>query len=268
MRGMKRLAIMGVPGAQGGAGTNVAEFTVTTTGAETLTFLSLDVADGETLRVDWGDDSSSDLTGTNSSLTHEYAAAGAYALSMFPVQAVKKITYLGAALGCEAGTIGKFTGLTYLYMSASNVTIGAGEIAKLTNLTILRLDVMGGVTVGAGELANLTKLTLLRLGGIGSLANAPGDLAAQPALTSLTLWAGLTETQVDQVLADLYAQFPTRTGINGTISLLGSDNAAPTGTSPGSAECPPTTGWNTAYELVNDSCDVSPKHWASVSLQT
>jgi hypothetical protein len=37
---------------------------------------------------------------------------------------------------------------------------------------------------------------------------------------------------------------------------------------PGSAECPPTTGWNTAYELVNDSCNVSPKHWASVSLQT
>jgi len=76
---------------------------------------------------------------------------------------------------------------------------------------------------------------------------------------------GLLQAAVDQILADHYAAFPTRTGTNGTINI-GGTNAAPTGVSPGAAECPPTTGYNTAYELVNDSCGVSAKHWATVTV--
>ncbi|GIV82586.1 MAG: hypothetical protein KatS3mg051_1940 [Anaerolineae bacterium] len=80
-----------------------------------------------------------------------------------------------------------------------------------------------------------------------------------PALSTFQFENNLTQAQVDAVLAALYLAFPTRTASGGTIDLLGEGNAAPSGTPPGSPECPPTTGCNIAYELVNDSCGVSPE---------
>lgn len=131
--------------------------------------------------------------------------------------------------------------ITYLDLRDATIGFGAGEIGALTNLTSLYLYSLANCAAQTG-LANLLKLTTLRYEN------------------------NLTQAQMDSVAAQLYAAFPTRTGINGTIDLLGGGNAAPSGVSPGGAECPPTTGYNTFYELVNDSCGVSSNHWASASL--
>jgi len=143
---------------------------------------------------------------------------------------------------------------------------GANMPADITNMYMYNLAGLTwnvGSVAGANMPANCTSMTLLSC---GTVTIDAADVFPKP-LTTLRFENSLTQPQVDAVLAALYLAFPTRTGTNGTIDLAGGGNAAPTGASPGSAECPPTTGWNTAYELVNDSCGVSAKHWASVTCQ-
>ena len=74
----------------------------------------------------------------------------------------------------------------------------------------------------------------------------------------------LTQVQVDAVLTGLYSAFATRTATGGTINV-GGNNAAPSGIL--QAKCPPATGKEFAYELINDSCGVNPtKKWATVTI--
>jgi hypothetical protein len=75
----------------------------------------------------------------------------------------------------------------------------------------------------------------------------------------------LSQAQVDAVLLGIYDAFPNRTSSNGTLNIS-TTNAAPSGTL--QAACPPTTGKEAAYELVNDSCGVSGKHYAAVTITT
>jgi len=75
---------------------------------------------------------------------------------------------------------------------------------------------------------------------------------------------GLTQTEVDAILLGLWDAFPLKTNTGGTINLNGTGNAAPSGTY--AAQCPPTTGKNAAYELINDSCGVSSKHWSTINV--
>jgi len=166
------------------------------------------------------------------------------------------------------------TNLTFLYLrTLTGLTWDVGSVAGANmpaSLTDLRLDTLAGLTwdvgsvAGANMPANLTSLTLLDCGAITIDAT---DVFPK-SLTTFQFENHLTQAQVDAVLAALYLAFPTRTGANGTIDLAGGGNAAPSGTAPGTAQCPPANGWNTAYELVNDSCNVSPNHWASVTCQT
>jgi len=220
-------------------------FTCTTTGAATLTLNRLGAVTGKTIHVDWGDGTSNDYSDNPvATRTHDYAGAGVWKVTISPPTAVVNLDLRDTKLSCAAGQIGKMTALTSLYLeNLANVTIGAGEIGGLINLAHLYLINSNNIAFQTG-LANLLKLTTLQYEN------------------------GLSQAQVDSVLTQMYAAFPSRTGTNGTIDLLGDGNAAPSGTAPGSAECPPTTGWNKAYELVNDSCGVSSKHWASVTCQT
>ena len=172
----------------------------------------------------------------------------------------------GATIG--AGEIGGLTNLTYLYLrTIVGATIGAGEIGGLTNLTSLILRTMAGATIGAGEIGGLTNLTYLILSDLAGASHNVG-LSTLLKLTTVQIELGLSQAEVDTVLSQLYTAFPTKTAVNGAVDLLGVGNAAPTGVSPGSAECPPSTGWNMAYELVNDSCGIAANHWASVTCQT
>jgi hypothetical protein len=77
---------------------------------------------------------------------------------------------------------------------------------------------------------------------------------------------GLSQAAVDQILADFWAGFATRTATAGTGNV-GSTNAAPSGTL--QAANPPTTGKEYAYELVNDSQNVNPtKKWTTWTITT
>ena len=74
---------------------------------------------------------------------------------------------------------------------------------------------------------------------------------------------GWSQAEIDAFLRDIYAAFPTRTPTGGTIDLLGSSNAAPSGTL--AAMYPPSTGKATRTSWSSDSCGVSSKHWMSVT---
>ena len=164
--------------------------------------------------------------------------------------------------------------IAYLYLlTLANLTWNVGSVAGAnmpSNITYLNLQSLPNLTwnvgsvAGANMPANATSVTIV---GTGTVTIEATDILPAP-MTTFRFENNLNRAAVDAVLAALYLAFPTRTGTAGTIDLLGTGNAAPTGVSPGSAECPPTTGWNTAHELVNDSCGVSAKHWASVALQT
>ena len=159
-------------------------------------------------------------------------------------------------------TLHNLAGLTWNVGSVAGANMPASITTMYMNtLAGLTWDV--GSVAGANMPANCTSMILISC---GTVTIDAADVFPKP-LTTLRFENGLTQPQVDAVLAALYLAFPTRTGTNGTVDLAGGGNAAPTGVSPGGAECPPTTGWNTAHELVNDSCGVSAKHWASVTCQ-
>ena len=220
---------------------------VTTAAGETFTLQAVGVNAGKTCVVDWGDGSAPENWTGDALRSHVYAAAGTYTVMVTNAPEIWKIDMRDAKTSWTVSNAAPMpANLTYLY---------------LYGLAGLTWDV--GSVAGANMPANLTSLTLLDCGAITIDAT---DVFPK-SLTTFQFENHLTQAQVDAVLAALYLAFPTRTGANGTIDLAGGGNAAPTGASPGSAECPPTTGWNTAYELVNDSCGVSAKHWASVTCQ-
>lgn len=74
----------------------------------------------------------------------------------------------------------------------------------------------------------------------------------------------LSQAQVNQILADFWAGFATRTATGGTLNI-GTNNAAPSGVY--QAANPPTTGLEFRYELLNDSQNVNTtKKWATVTV--
>ena len=82
----------------------------------------------------------------------------------------------------------------------------------------------------------------------------------------------LNQTQVDAILWGLYGAFASKTSTGGTLNLGGSGgtaNAAPSGTYQAASACPvsvDTDGKEVAHELLNDTCDVSTKHYATVTI--
>jgi hypothetical protein len=94
---------------------------------------------------------------------------------------------------------------------------------------------------------------------------AAGGFSAWTTTTNLNMSAdALTQAQVNQILTDCYTAFASRTATGGTIALNGTGNAAPSGIF--QANCPPTSGKETAYDLLNDPCSVNPTHkWSTVT---
>ncbi len=82
-----------------------------------------------------------------------------------------------------------------------------------------------------------------------------------PSLSWVYISNSLTQEQVDTILRTLYEQMPHRTVSGGNIWLAGT-SAAPSGVY--QAACPPTTGKEYAYQLINDTCNTSPNHWGTV----
>jgi hypothetical protein len=150
---------------------------------------------------------------------------------------------------------------THVYAAAGSYNITISDPARITYLD-LRDSKLG---CAAGEIGALTKLATLYLNNVAGVTTQRADFATLLKLISLTYQNSLSGPQVDAILAGLYDGFPTRTGTNGTVSIA-TTNAAPSGTYQAASECPPTDGKEIAYELTNDTCDVSAKHWATVTI--
>ncbi len=131
----------------------------------------------------------------------------------------------------------------YSLPAGSTVTINSADMAawRPTVWHCYSLPAGSTVTVAAIDFAGWTSPTNFRIDG-----NA------------------LTQAKVDAVLEGFYGAFASRTVSNGTINV-GGTNAAPSGTY--QAMCPPTSGKERAYELVNDSCGINPtKKWLTVTI--
>ena len=249
-------------------------YTVTVTNAAEI--WKIDMRDSKT---SWTVNSGAPMPANITSMTlYDLAGltwnVGSVAGANMPANITSMTLYNLAGLTWDVGSVAGANmpvNITYMALSIlAGLTWDVGSVAGANmpaNITTMYLNILAGLTwdvgnvAGANMPANCSSMTLISC---GTVTIDAADVFPKP-LTTLRFENSLTQAQVDAVLAALYLAFPTRTGNNGTIDLLGGGNAAPTGVSPGGAECPPTTGWNTAYELVNDSCGVSAKHWASVT---
>ena len=98
-----------------------------------------------------------------------------------------------------------------------------------------------------------------------SFSITAGGFAAWTGASFIDLRANaFSVAAVDQILADFYTAFATRTVSGGSMSLSGAGNGIPSGIF--QAMCPPTTGKERVYELLNDSCLINPtKRWTTVT---
>ena len=245
MRGIMRLALLGVPGAQRGGAPAPTTFTMvatTTADAQTVTIQKLQAANA--YEIDWGDGSAPQAVaaGYSGTLTHQYAGAGAYNVVIPQAAGYTDIDIRDSKIGMTVTAVNPFPSVTSLVY-----------LNNLPNLTwTVSTDTPFPSVTGSITLRDLSGLTW-----------SSGAAINLHSVGAITYESSLSQPAVDAVLADLYSVFPARTKV-GTIDLLGGGNAAPSGTL--QAACPPTTGKEYAYELVNDSCGVSDFHWTSVSI--
>lgn len=157
-----------------------------------------------------------------------------------------------------------------LFNQAGTYTFDSADFAGATPDTSLYIyfNQAGTYTFDSAHFATAqpaSNLTfLLHSSATTTIAQADWNGIARKA-ASPNIQMGLDQTEVDAVLLGIYDDFANRTASNGTLNVAGS-NAAPSGTL--QAQCPPTTGKEAAYELVNDSCGVSSNQYAAVTITT
>jgi hypothetical protein len=240
-----------------------ASFTVTTTGAQTLTITGLTVTADTT--VDWGDGSSDTYAAGAGARTHNYAGAGTWAMRILqPLNVtVLNVTYPAITVLVNSQSIGKFANMTTFQMYGVSIS---GQVINSADWRALRPGVFnfGDFAAGAGtgaidyaDFAQWNPSTYV----VGYLAAFSGTITMSAAnfagwtnASTVTMAeSGLTQAQVNAVLLGLYTAAQSRVATGGSIDLSGT-NAAPSGVY--AAECPPTTGKAAAFELINDSCGV------------
>ena len=163
--------------------------------------------------------------------------------------------------------------LTFFYLSdlsaGSTVNFDSSHLSAMSLTFFLLNSLPAGSTINFDSThlsaMALTFFYLSNLPAGSTIAVAAADFDGWPAVETCNVNNNLlTQVQVDAILQGLYAGLATRTATGGTISV-GDNNAAPSGLL--QAMCPPTTGKERAYELVNDSCGVNPtKKWATVTI--
>lgn len=157
------------------------------------------------------------------------------------------------------------TSIYYFVAGEEALVIPPGTIGAFTGLTVLQLDNMSNAFVGSGEIAGKTDLSFLWLRNVPGVAFVTG-FQQMTALSYLRYTNALTSAQVSATLAAVYGAFPRRTVTGGDILLAGT-NAAPGGVY--ANVCPPTTGQQYRYQLLNDGCAVAPSaahRWTSVAV--
>ena len=161
------------------------EMTVTTTGAQTLTLQSLDVASGKTVRVTWGDGSYTDYTGTGTR-THAYSGAGTWTVTITPPGSITKIDFRDTkiTLNHSLANCTAVTSLAIYNVSGFNSAYIADM--PLTSLT-LYLEVAGTYTFDSGHISSMPLTYLyMRLSAAGTYTFDSSHISSM-ALTYLYL---------------------------------------------------------------------------------
>ena len=158
------------------------------------------------------------------------------------------------------------TSLTLYTTTAGTYTFNSSHVsAMLLTYLYIYMTVAGTYTFNSTHIAARTTITNVTvvLHATNTFTVARADWDGFPACGTIRVEAALSQAQVDNLLLGLWDGFATKTVNAGTVDLLGQSNAAPSGIL--QAQCPPTTGYEAAYELTTDSCGVSSKHWTSVT---
>ena len=253
-----------------GSQKKVASIGVTTTGAETLTIAAFTVAAGKTCTVVWGDGSSDIYSGAGAR-THNYAGAGNYKVKFMQPE-----------------------NITHITLSDNKMTVNSKDVMRMKNVVNFTATGVKAGTFNSADVSAWRPATFLMYSmpaGYAGTFNSTDVSAWRPtqfwlhsmpvATFTITIsangfagWVSTTDFRmqnnsllqaaVDQILADFWAGFATRTGAAGTINV-GTNNQAPGGTY--QAANPPTTGLEYRYELLNDSQNVNPtKKWATITV--
>ena len=272
----------------------VASFLTTTVGAATLTIAALTVT--ANMVVDWGDGLQDTYNGAGAR-THNYAGAGTWTvrflspllvtvfnisdanvtLNSSQISPIKNVTNFQAT-GLKAGTFNSLDVSAWRPATFALYFMPAGYAGtfKSTDVSAWRPATFELYSMPAGYAGTFNSTD------VNAWRPANFELYSMPTATFTTTitaggfagWTGattvnlsstaLSQAYIDQILSDLYVAFATRTVSGGTLTLNGAGNAAPSGTF--QAMCPPTTGNERAYELLNDSCLVNPtKKWSTVT---
>ena len=271
-----------------------ASIVVTTVGAATLTIASLTVS-ASTI-VDWGDGSSDTYTGAGAR-THNYAGTGTWTVKFFTPENITAFTCSDNKVTLNSVDVKLMVNVTSFIIytlkagtfnsvdvSAWRPTLfrmyamptGYAGIFNSTDVSAWRPSdfYLYSMPAGYAGTFNTSHISAWRPSSIRmysmpvatfTFVITAGGLAGWISTTEFSAYGNsLNETQVDQILADFWAGFATRTAANGTISI-GTTNAAPSGTY--QAANPPTTGLEYRYELLNDSQNINPtKKWATVTV--
>jgi hypothetical protein len=254
-------------GMLGGGSDPSASFTVTTTGAATLSF---NMEFSATTTVDWGDGSSDNYTGVLSSRTHNYAGAGTWRVRILqPLNVTRWQLALDAKFTSDVGpAVLRMANLTLLQLAWSGtlspVTFSSPLPAGLTDMRIYDLSVAWTINGSTPMPTGLTRLDL-RVSSTQYVSSFEKCLTLNGTI-ALT-GSAFPSAQVDAILLDLYTAAQSRTSASAwSLNISGGTNGAPSGTY--EATCPPTTGKSAAYELINDSCGViaAGKEMASITV--
>ena len=278
--------------------------TATTTGAaETVTIDRMTPATGTSLTIIWGDGTTTTVAaGVTTAQAHVYAAAGTYAIRVVDARNIVQIdlhdsklsgfdsvdlarsaiTYficysLGSSVASRVSTadmaLWRPTTWYLFSMPAGTYSIDSQYMAAWTPTTWWLYSMPTGTyNIDSQHMASWTPTTW-------RLYSMPAGTLTVTAAANFNNWKRPTEfrfdnltlsqTQVDAILLGLYGAFAGKTSTGGTLNLGGSGgtaNAAPSGTYQAASVCPPTDGKEIAYELLNDTCNVSTNHWATVTI--
>ena len=274
----------------------VALFFVTTTGVnQVLTISVLTVS--APMTVDWGDTNTTGINGANTNLTHTYAVAGTYTVKFLSPLLVTAFHISDAKVTLNSSQIKTISNVTDFQESSILAGSFYSSDVSAWRPTTFYLYSMPAGYAGTFNSADISAwrpssfdLSSMPAGYAGTFNSADisawrpsifyllsmpsatftititvGGFAAWTTVTTLNMSAdNLTQAQVNQILTDCYTAFASRTATGGTITLNGASNAAPSGIF--QANCPPTSGKETAYDLLNDPCSVNPTHkWSTVA---
>lgn len=173
----------------------------------------------------------------------------------FPAGMIKLYLYNTSVSGDISGwTLNASLDALYLYGTSVNGDISGWTLpATLSNLRLYGLSVSGDIS-GWTIPAAMSRLYIHDT----SLSGAPSMTSAAAIILMNFENCGLSQADVDQNLLNIYNRRMSFTNAAPELQI-GESNAAPGGVY--QAQCPPTTGNEYRYELVNDSCGDGFNTW-------